>query len=67
MILALTNETHPEAEILLIDIEHKAVTFRNIDGVCGAPLVATKGDVPTALELQASIEAVLGEEEKEIN
>lgn len=63
MILALENKTHPEVEILSIDIEHGSVTFRNSDGVCSAPLGEYKGDLPTADELAAAVSGVLGEAE----
>jgi len=64
MIIELTNKTHPEVELLMIDLEHKSVTFRNRDGVCSAPLLEYETDLPTVGDYKASIEAVLGEIER---
>jgi len=63
MIITLDNKTHPEVELLMIDLEHKSVTFRNCDGVCTAPLMEYEADLPTVEDYTASIEAVLGEAE----
>uniref|UniRef100_A0A6M3L2X2 Uncharacterized protein n=1 Tax=viral metagenome TaxID=1070528 RepID=A0A6M3L2X2_9ZZZZ len=61
MIITLDNLTHPEVEILTIDLEHKSVTFRNRDGVCSAPMLEYKTDIPIKEDLKVSIEAVLFE------
>uniref|UniRef100_A0A6M3JKM7 Uncharacterized protein n=1 Tax=viral metagenome TaxID=1070528 RepID=A0A6M3JKM7_9ZZZZ len=64
MIIALDNKTHPEVELLLLDLEYNPVTFKNIDGACTAPLLKYETDLPTVEDYKASIEAVLGETEK---
>ncbi len=61
MIIALDNKTHPEVEVLMLDLEHKSVTFRNRDGVCSAPLLEYKTELPAVEDCKTSIEAVLGE------
>ena len=60
MKIELNNQTHPEVEILAINIAGKTVDFKNRDGVCSCPYVAVD-DIPTESELQMAIEAVLGE------
>lgn len=60
MKIVLDNKTHPEVEILQINIVNKTVDFRDIDGICNAPFVSVD-DIPTEAELKAGIEAVLGE------
>jgi len=64
MIINLTSETHPQAEIMAIILDKKTVDFKWVDGpyngVCNAPYVS-EADIPTEKELQTAIEAVLGE------
>lgn len=61
MNLVLNNETHPEVEVLQINIANNTVDFRDpLDGICNAPYTAV-GDIPTEDELTTAIEAVLGE------
>jgi hypothetical protein len=63
MKIILDNLTHPEVEILVINISNKTVDFKDvIDGICNAPYL-TEGDIPTAVELTTAISAVLGESE----
>lgn len=57
MTITLNNETHPEVEILTINIAAQSVDFRDVDGVCNAPYTAA-GDIPTEAELTTAIEAV---------
>jgi len=63
MIIDLNSETHPQAEIVAINLIAKTVDFRWIgtsyNGVCNCPYVS-EGDIPTEAELKAAIEAVLG-------
>ena len=63
MIIDLNSETHPQAEIVAINLTVKTVDFRWIgtdyNGICNCPYVS-KGDIPTKTELKKAIEAVLG-------
>lgn len=59
MKILLDNQTHPEVEILQINIANKTVDFKDIDGICNCPYVSV-GDIPTEAELKTAIEAVLG-------
>ena len=60
MKIELNNVTHPEVDILAINLANKTVDFKDVDGVCNAPYSAA-GEIPTEIELKAGIEAVLGE------
>jgi len=60
--IALDNKTRPEVQILAIDFERGMVDLRDpVDGVCRVPLLGDPGVLPTAKDLAASAEAVLGE------
>lgn len=63
MKITLNNKTHPEVEVLQINITNKTVDFKNRDGICNAPFISAT-DIPTEAELKTGIEAVLGETEE---
>jgi len=61
MKITLSNQTHPEVDVLQINITNKTVDFKDRDGICNAPFISV-ADIPTEAELKTAIEAVLGEE-----